>query len=43
MGGEIELVTADGVRLLDRDGGLLRFIDDGQGVHYLIGDAGSGN
>jgi hypothetical protein len=40
VGGEIELVTADGVRRLDRDGGLLHFIDDGQGAHYLIGDAG---
>jgi hypothetical protein len=41
-GGEIELVTADGVRRLDRDGRLLHFIDDGQGAHYLIGGADSG-
>jgi hypothetical protein len=41
-GGEIELVTAGGVRILDREGGLLRFIDDGQRAHYLIGDAKSG-
>jgi uncharacterized RmlC-like cupin family protein len=41
-GGEIELVTAGGVRRLDRDGELLRFIDDGQRAHYLIGDAKSG-
>jgi hypothetical protein len=40
--GEIELVTAGGVCRLDRDGGLLRFIDDGQRAHYLIGDAKSG-
>jgi mannose-6-phosphate isomerase-like protein (cupin superfamily) len=41
-GEEIELVTAGGVRRLDEDGGLLRFIDDGQRAHYLIGDVDSG-
>lgn len=41
-GGEVELVTAGAVRRLDRDGRLLRFIDDGQGAHYLIGEADSG-
>lgn len=38
--GEIELVSAGAARRLD--GELLRFIDDGQRAHYLIGDAGSG-
>ncbi|OLT11355.1 hypothetical protein BJF78_27115 [Pseudonocardia sp. CNS-139] len=39
--GEIERVTGEGVHRLGREG-LLRFIDDGQGAHYLIGDADSG-
>ena len=41
-GDEIELVTAGGVRRLGEGGGLLRFIDEGQRAHYLIGDADSG-
>jgi hypothetical protein len=40
--GAIELSDATGPRRLDRDPALLRFIDDGQRAHYLIGDQYSG-
>lgn len=40
--GAVELITPSGSRRLDHDTRLLRFIDDGQRAHYLIGDAASG-
>jgi hypothetical protein len=40
--GSATVTTARGPRRLDRDPGLLRFIDDGQRAHYLIGDQDSG-
>jgi hypothetical protein len=40
--GAIALRTGDGRRRLDREPGLLRFIDDGQRAHYLIGGPDSG-
>jgi hypothetical protein len=40
--GAIALRTGDGRRRLDREPGLLRFIDDGQRAHYLIGEPESG-
>ncbi|MGH3239624.1 MAG: cupin domain-containing protein [Spirillospora sp.] len=36
-GGDVRWTTADGTR--DLADGLLRFIDDGQFAHYLVGDA----
>jgi hypothetical protein len=40
--GAITLGTGGGRRRLDREPGLLRFIDDGQRAHYLIGGPDSG-
>jgi hypothetical protein len=40
--GAITLRTPDGDHRLDRDPGLLTFIDDGQRAHYLIGEPDSG-
>jgi hypothetical protein len=40
--GAIALRTPDAERRLDRDPELLRFIDDGQRAHYLIGEPDSG-
>jgi hypothetical protein len=40
--GALALSTPGGVHRLDRDPGLLRFIDDGHRAHYLIGDQDSG-
>ncbi|MFI8007093.1 cupin domain-containing protein [Streptomyces sp. NPDC086010] len=39
--GSIELADRDGSRPLGAEHALLRFIDDGQFAHYLIGDAGT--
>jgi hypothetical protein len=40
--GAITVGTGDSRRRLDREPGLLRFIDDGQRAHYLIGAPDSG-
>ncbi|WP_327120702.1 cupin domain-containing protein [Streptomyces sp. NBC_01341] len=39
--GSIELADREGSRPLGAERALLRFIDDGQFAHYLIGDAGT--